>query len=72
MVRVIVITAIFAAVGLGPAPATFAQSAVPVADIAAAAVPAPSLPQADGPGTIWKASNSCYYPNCTLGITPVS
>jgi hypothetical protein len=45
MIRLIVTTAIFAAVGLGPAPATVAQ--------------------ADGPGTIWEASNSCYYPNCT-------
>ena len=23
------------------------------------------MPQADGPDTIWEASNSCYYPNCT-------
>jgi hypothetical protein len=29
------------------------------------AVPAPIVTQADGHGTIWEASNSCYYPNCT-------
>ena len=65
MVRVIVITAIFAAVGLGSAPATVAQSAQPVACVDDDAAPGTIVPQADGPDTIWEASNSCYYPNCT-------
>jgi hypothetical protein len=65
MVRVVVVAAIFAAVGLGSAPATVAQSAVRVASIAHDEAPAPSVTQADTPGSSWEASNSCYYPNCT-------